>query len=493
MPMAPPPPKPGPVSVLLRLLLGLFALAVPLFALWLATALVASAGLPVIAALLAGLVVVIGLPIAWDFWSEARWRRKQPPPARILSRADRLRLRIFTVGFVFSAGALLIASRASVGALATHGTWFMGSAEGNFANGVRDATRGIARSLAGALGVDMPYDPGPVATPTPTPVPADIGGSTPTRPATPPPRPGAHPTPDDGSVPAIAWPLPAEPHPAIMRLTDSQASDIDAVAAYIKARETDTVQRVKAIHDFVVRQLAYDTATLVQGASVPSQEAADVFVSRKATCDGYAKLMVAIGQRTGDEMVEIVGRSRGVGSQLDGFYHAWVGVKIGGRWYLVDPTWDAGSVFGDEWHARYSTSYLFTPASIFAYDHLPDEAQWSLLDPPLTQAAFVARPALSAHFAALGLRLNGIDSSSVEANGQVTFSISNPKKVWVNVLALPKQTEGTTFSCVVPSQADPVEVACTFGKPGTWELELYANNVADGAYQSIGFIQVKSR
>jgi len=482
--------------MILRLALGLVALSVPVFGLWLSTSLAAHAGLPVVVALGLGLVVVIGLPVAWDLFAEARWRRKQPPPARILSRADRIRLRIFTVAFVFSAAALLLASRASVSALATRGDWFLAGAEGGFATGVRNTIRDVAGGLGKALGVSdvAPTAVAPAAPATSATTPGapsaqgEVAEPIATRPAAPP-----APTPVGGEVSPVAWPLPAEPHPAITRMTDSQASDLDAVAAYIKARESDPLQRVKAIHDFAVRHLAYDTSVLAPGATIPSQAAADVFVSRKATCDGFANLMVALGERTGDELVRIVGRSRGTGSDLDGFYHAWVAAKVAGAWRLIDPTWDAGAVFGDSFRARYATSYLYTPPAVFAYDHLPDDPAWSLLDPPLTEAAFVRRPALSAHFVALGLELRGLDTAAVEVNGQVTFQIGNPRAAWVHVLAVPKRTEGKPFTCVVPSQADPVEVACTFAAPGVWELELYANDAPSGRFQSIGFIQVTSR
>jgi len=480
--------------MIFRLALGLVALAVPLFAWWLATALGAHAGMPVLVALALGIVLVFCLPIGWDLWAEARWRKQQAPPARILTRADRIRLRIFTVAFVLSAGALLGASRTSVTALATRGDWFLAGAEGGFATGVRSAIGGLARGLASALGVapDQPAVAVTSGAPARSSPEAIAGDPIPTRPTAPP-----APTPPaparGGEVVHIAWPLPAEPHPAIRTLTDSQATSVEAVAAYIKARESDPVQRVKAIHDFVVRHLSYDTSILFKDAVIPSQEAADIFATRKATCDGFTNLMIALGRLTGDEMVQIVGRSRGSGSQPSGFYHAWVAVNVGGAWRFVDPTWDAGAIFGADFRARYATSYLFTPPSIFAGDHLPDDPRWSLLDPPLTMEAFVARPAIGAHFAAMGLELRGVTSANLAANGQVTFQIANPKGVWVHVLAIPKADQAKPFACVVPSQADPVEVACTFAAPGPWELELYANDAPSGAFQSVGFLRVDSR
>ncbi len=302
---------------------------------------------------------------------------------------------------------------------------------------------------------------------------------------------------------APPWPLPAEPHPVIRALTDSEASSLDAVAERIRTRELDPFLRVKAIHDFVVRWVSYDGEALRKDYAIPPQDAEATFVRKTGTCDGYVLMMIALGEKLGISMTRIMGRSRASGAGLDGFYHSWVGVEIGGQPYLVDPTWDAGSLFGREYRPRYATSYLFTPPEVFAYDHLPDDPAWSLTEPPLTEAMFLARPALSAHFFAWGLGLEGVAQAVTEiTNGRFDFRIRNPRGAWVLVLAqpldpethraTPSTDEQKAFNCVVPSQANPIEAGCVLS-PGSWQLELYANNQAGGRFPSIGFLRVEAK
>lgn len=485
---APPPSRPGPLSILLRLALGLFALAIPLFAVWLVTSLVLSTGAPLGLSLPLGVLVPLGLPIVWDLWAESRWRRKQNPPARILSRLDRIRLRVLATCLLVIGVAVLAFGGVSGSALVGHGRWILFGAKGPFADDVQRGIEGLAGSLAGLTGHTVERTaaaPTPIPSPTPTPIPSP----TPTPTPTPIPTPTPTPTPTSASAPR--WPLPADPHPAIRAMTDSQAASLEAVAELIRAAEADPFQQVKAIHDFVVRWVSYDGQALRRDYAVPPQDAETVFLRKEGTCDGYVYLMLDLGQRLGFEMTRIVGRSRATGADIDGFYHSWVGVVIGGRRYLVDPTWDAGSMFGLEFRARYSTSYLFTPPDIFAYDHLPDDPAWSLTEPPLTPEAFAARPALSAHFFAWGLGLEGVSQATTrETDGRFDFRITNPKGAWVLVLAQPLG-EGKAFNCVVPSQANPIEAGCAL-TPGAWQIELYANDRAGGRFGSIGFMRVDS-
>lgn len=496
---APVEPRPGPISLVLRLALGLFALAIPLFALWVVTSLVLHGGAPFWLALTVGLVAILGLPFLWDVWAESRFLRRQNPPPRILTRADRIRLRILVVSAASAAFLIVAIAKPTTNALAQRGDWWLFGAQGAFAEDVRQAIGSVATGLGGITGTSPelaqvaggpaampgttdPTDPTVATAPSPDPAPAPIGDVYA--------APGQKPTPPvarRGEPPR--WPLPAEPHPLMNALRN--ATSIEQVAEIIRGGESDPFQRVKAIHDFVVQWVAYDAKAVDPKYKPPTQNAPEVFKRRVATCDGYTDLMLAIGALTGDELVAIVGKSRADGVGLDGFLHSWVGATIQGQRYLIDPTWNAGQVFGDEFRPRYSTSYLFTPPDIFAYDHLPDDPSWSLTDPPLTQATFLERPAVSAHFFAWGMKLEGISKAITPvSNGRIDFKIRNPQKAWVLVVAMPLD-DGKSFNCVVPSQANPIEVGCKLSK-GRWTLDIYSNESSSGRYPLVASLRVDS-
>ncbi len=477
---APPASRHGPLSLILRLGLGLLALCIPLAAVWILTALARHAGSPTWLGLVVALLILGGVPFAWDLWAERRWARKATPTPRVLSRGDRIRLRILSISLAVLGASVLVFTRPTVNALTSHGDWFMAGAEGSFARDVQAAIGSFARGLGNTFGAPpdlvAPAPDGPAGTPPPASVPLA------------PPPGGA-----EAASYKVSWPMPPEPHPALRGLTDTQATSLDAVAAYLKQRVPDAVQRVKAIHDFAVTRLSYATEVLLAGAKTPPQDAESVLVARRATCDGYANLMIALGQRTGDPMVKVLGRSRATGAKLDGFTHAWVAAKLGDRAYLIDPTWDAGSIYGNEFRARYSTAYLFTPPRVFAYDHFPDESKYTFLDPPPTLDDFIRSPVLSAHFAARGMEMEGVTSASVQTAGALAFRVKNPNRSWLLVLAMPQGAEGRPFNCLPPSQSELIEVSCQFPSAGAWQLELYANDTEDGRFGSVGYIAVENR
>lgn len=193
----------------------------------------------------------------------------------------------------------------------------------------------------------------------------------------------------------VAWPVSAQPSPWVLVIPPQAETSIATVGAYFKANIKDQPELVKALHDYVIARLSYDTETaehIDAGAwfDVPSQDAASVFARRKAVCAGYAHLLVALGSAAGVEIVFISGYSRdpatiGSTDALAPFAHAWNAAKIDGRWNLIDATWDD--------QTPPISTFLFTPPSLFVFMHLPDDPSWQLLSPPLSAEEF-ARQAL---------------------------------------------------------------------------------------------------
>lgn len=85
-------------------------------------------------------------------------------------------------------------------------------------------------------------------------------------------------------------------------------------------------QKAKAIHDWIVTKLAYDT-TLV------SHSAYDGLSKGRTVCQGYALLTYEMMKQAGIPVRIVEGSSRGQS-------HAWNLVQLGGRWYHMDTTWD---------------------------------------------------------------------------------------------------------------------------------------------------------
>ncbi|TXK81468.1 transglutaminase domain-containing protein [Paenibacillus sp. N3.4] len=85
-------------------------------------------------------------------------------------------------------------------------------------------------------------------------------------------------------------------------------------------------QKEKAIHDWIVGHIAYDTKLIAHSAY-------DGLIHGKTVCQGYALITYEMMKQAGIPVKIVEGSSRGIP-------HAWNLVKIDGKWYQLDCTWD---------------------------------------------------------------------------------------------------------------------------------------------------------
>ncbi len=88
----------------------------------------------------------------------------------------------------------------------------------------------------------------------------------------------------------------------------------------------DDHEKVKAIHDYVVKHVSYDT-------SYKAYTAYEALANRSAVCQGYTLLTYQLLKEAGIENHFVVGTG-------DGQPHAWNLVKIDNKWYHLDTTFD---------------------------------------------------------------------------------------------------------------------------------------------------------
>lgn len=105
------------------------------------------------------------------------------------------------------------------------------------------------------------------------------------------------------------------------------SAKVTEVLSSIITTDMNDFQKEKAIHDWIEANLAYDTS-LVQHSAY-----AGLFGNKKTVCQGYAALAYKMLLEVGIENKIIEGVA---GSSL----HAWNLVKLDGKWYHLDTTWD---------------------------------------------------------------------------------------------------------------------------------------------------------
>ena len=282
------------------------------------------------------------------------------------------------------------------------------------------------------------------------------------------------------------WQQHSTPHPIVSSIPPELEGSVQLVGRYFKAQIDDPYERTRAVHDYVATRVAYDVVSLQPGQRAP-QDADTVFQSGKGVCAGYANLMVALGDAAELDIVYLVGNSRDEEGGVAGSMHAWNAVKLEGKWFLIDATWDAGSVGDGGFTADYKTDYLLTPPEIFRVTHLPEVEDWQLTSPPLSRGEFTRLPMLRPSFYAADLDLVDIDRSQITVHGALDFRIRNPDGVHLDVEI--KTESGQQRECQVTA-GPTASVRCDFPGPGTYTVLLFHSDTPQGDYQFDGRILV---
>ncbi|MBL4683834.1 MAG: hypothetical protein JKY37_04535 [Nannocystaceae bacterium] len=391
-------------GVSLKLVFVAVAVLLPLFGVWTASSLAAHHDGPLWVSLVVGALCFPLLPLGLDLL--ASWRRRRRPYVRphVLTRFDRLVVRTLGINAVFVAGLLALFPASAFEALSTRGDWMLGNATTPWAEQTRNVLFRAAERLSWLHQATHSNAYEDLIDPALTRTQSDDSG---------PRRAGKTRRTIEPSVGTVSpselyradgWPFADTLHPAVVALPPEHETSIDAVARYFVQQETDPVQRVKALHDYVADRVAYDVPALRSG-SFPPQDAESVFQRRTAVCAGSAALLAALGKAAGVEIVVVVGDGRDSNGLFDGRGHAWNAIKLEGRWYLSDPTWDAGHVSGDTFTRAYKSSYFLTPPEVFVATHMPDDPKWQLLETPLSKGDFIRQPHLRPSFASLDFEL----------------------------------------------------------------------------------------
>lgn len=116
----------------------------------------------------------------------------------------------------------------------------------------------------------------------------------------------------------------------VYRTTLAQEQKVDAkiksVLKSLKLSNKSDYKKVKAIHDYIINLVSYDQSYM-------KFSAYNALINKSAVCEGYASAAYRMFTDSGISSRIIIGAANG-GS------HAWNIVKVNGKWYNIDLTWD---------------------------------------------------------------------------------------------------------------------------------------------------------
>ena len=136
------------------------------------------------------------------------------------------------------------------------------------------------------------------------------------------------------------------------------------------------LQKAQVLHDWLIDNAYYDTTL-----SAPNTyEAAGVLLNGTGVCDSYTKAYILLLEKAGIESKRIAGKTLKEDGTRES--HSWNIVKIDGKWYQVDVTWDdpvdpgnlTAKKSGLENHMYFMASKRFMNE-----DHFPDSEGTQLI------------------------------------------------------------------------------------------------------------------
>ncbi|MFJ7932737.1 DUF5050 domain-containing protein [Sporosarcina sp. NPDC096371] len=143
---------------------------------------------------------------------------------------------------------------------------------------------------------------------------------------------------------------------------------VDKILATITKPGMSEFDKVKAVHDYLVLNTAYDYANYQKNTiPVDSYTAHGALIGGIAVCDGYTKAAQLLLNRLGIENHYVSGNTN------DGL-HSWNQVKVNGSYYFLDTTWNdpvpnkPGTVAYD---------YFLVTSDQLRKDHGWDEKKWA--------------------------------------------------------------------------------------------------------------------
>ena len=239
--------------------------------------------------------------------------------------------------------------------------------------------------------------------------------------------------------------------PAIFnQLRDHRSKPIPAevreLASEITKNCTNEASKARAIYDWLTANITYDTAewrNIVSGANdyIHPHDPASVLERGNTVCIGYAWLFDDLCSSAGLESTYLIGDVRGYRGTPDdelvsSVRHAWSAVREDGEWKLLDATWGARQEGEKEGDYKARADYYFdTPPNQFVFDHLPEDADWQLLETPVpSETAFSILPNLKPAFFMDGLKLGGDYTSVLGAKTDERYRLAFGKPEGTDVV-----------------------------------------------------------
>ncbi|KAF9188874.1 hypothetical protein BGZ51_006362 [Haplosporangium sp. Z 767] len=193
----------------------------------------------------------------------------------------------------------------------------------------------------------------------------------------------------------------------------ADASTIARLSHYLTSPFAgNKVSQLRAIFTWLANNIAYDVPAFCSG-RYGDQSPEYVLRSRKAVCEGYSNLFIALAEPAGLKVEKVIGVARGVDIQVGddrmGSPHAWNAVRINGEYLLIDSTWGAGvcDLSTRSFRKLFRPFFFLLRPNRLIYTHWPNNPKQQYLDPPVEENVFRELPTMKPEAWNLGVQIAG--------------------------------------------------------------------------------------
>lgn len=172
---------------------------------------------------------------------------------------------------------------------------------------------------------------------------------------------------------------------------ESKSDKIETLSTYWLSKTQNRSELCAIAYAWIGKNIQYDVAQYKMGVKPASAE--ELYLSalhnRKAVCDGYANLFVALLKQMNIEAWVISGYTRKDKVVRDEG-HSWVSVFDGTNWKMFDPTWGAGYLQSDRYISSFNWTWFSVSPEEFVKTHMPFDVAWQCLNHILLPSGFVS-------------------------------------------------------------------------------------------------------
>ncbi|MCI0455916.1 MAG: hypothetical protein L0Z62_02915 [Gemmataceae bacterium] len=191
-----------------------------------------------------------------------------------------------------------------------------------------------------------------------------------------------------------------------LKATRKTEQSLEDLAKYLTKTAKSDHAKARAIYRWITDRIAYDAEGFYANQFGDNSTEA-VLKNRKCVCAGFANLFHDLCQAAGLEVVKVRGKTKGVydpeAEDNPKLRHAWNAVKLGAKWYLVDPTWGAGALRDKKFAKRFREQFFLAAPEQLIFTHFPNDPKWQLLSEPIAEEDFQKQPKVNGRLFEMGV------------------------------------------------------------------------------------------